>query len=204
MATLKIFEVADPDFGGSNISLRDWLDGRWAVLFSHPDDFVQCDLEYDRWLALVGEAFAQERIRPIALPRPSYGIDRGWIAQLTGAGPVSLHDRLHDRDPIDFHARRLQGAISGMRTRFAMIIDGMLRPRRTYTYGVVESPPSPFDFVRLACRLRDEQEHERHEREPCKATGRMTIADRDTVPNRMTQAARDPIEYPAIREATRT
>lgn len=79
MATLKIFEVADPNCGGSNISLREWLDGRWAVLFSHPDDFVQCDLEFDRWLGLVDEAFARARIRPLALPRASYRIDHGWI-----------------------------------------------------------------------------------------------------------------------------
>ena len=29
-------------------SLRDWLGDRWAILFSHPDDFVSYDLEMDR------------------------------------------------------------------------------------------------------------------------------------------------------------
>lgn len=46
-----------------------------------------------------------------------------------------------------------------------MIIDGTLRPQRTHTYGVVERPPSPLDFVHLACLLRDEPEHEQaHQR----------------------------------------
>lgn len=158
MATLKVFEVADPVCGGSNISLRKWLDGRWAILFSHPDDFVRCDLEFDRWLGITGEAFAEARIRPLTLPRSSYPIDRGWISQLTGGAAVSLHDRLHGRDPIDFHACWLQDAITSVRARFAMIIDETLRPRSTHTYGVAEPPPSPLDFVRLACRLREDEE----------------------------------------------
>ncbi len=166
VATLKIFAVADSDCGGSNISLRKWLDGRWAILFSHPDDFVQYDFEFDRWLGIVGEAFARACIRPLALPRGSYPIDRGWISQLTGGTPVSLHDRLDGRDPFDFRARRLQEEIAGVQKRFAMIIDGRLRPRSTHVYGVVERPPSPLDFLRHACRLRDEQAREKQAHEP--------------------------------------
>jgi hypothetical protein len=101
-------------------------------------------------------------------------IDHGWISQLSGAAPVSLHDRLHARDPIDLHACWLQDEIVGVRKRFAMIVDATLRPRSIHTYGVGEQPPSPLDFVRPACRLRDEQERQEQAREPRAMSGRVT------------------------------
>jgi hypothetical protein len=54
-----------------------------AILFSHPDDFLRCELEVDRWLHLVGDAFRQARIRPLALWRRNQPLDRGWVSQLT-------------------------------------------------------------------------------------------------------------------------
>lgn len=159
MATLNISETAADAHPDSHVPLRRWLDGRWAILLSHADDFVKCELEIDRWLGIVGDAFARARIRPLALSRQSCPIDQGWVSQLSG-GPcvVSLHERSDGRSRLDLRARQLRDEIAGTRQRFAMIIDSTLRGRTLRVYGAAEPPPSPLDLVRLACRLRDEQD----------------------------------------------
>ena len=53
--------------GIESVSLRAWLREGWAVLFSHPLDFVRCDFEMDRWLAVIQGAFSGTRVRPLAL-----------------------------------------------------------------------------------------------------------------------------------------
>src|SRR5579875_520978 len=55
--------------GGPESPLGECLDGYRGILFSHAADFVRCELELDRWLAIVVDAFKRARIRPLALSR---------------------------------------------------------------------------------------------------------------------------------------
>jgi hypothetical protein len=163
MATLRVCEATDDGAAGSSISLREWLDGRWAILFSHPEDFIRCELELDRWLDIVGNAFRQARIRPLALSRRAGAIDQGWVSQLSGDDcSVSLHERMNGQSLLDFHSCRLRACLGRIEQRFAMIIDPAPCQRRTLLYGAAEEPPSPLDLVRLACRLRSAEAHESH------------------------------------------
>ena len=156
MSTLWISEMGDDGDCRSSLSLRQWLGGHWAILFSHPDDFVHCELELDRWLAIVGDAFARARVRPIALSRRTRPIDQGWVSELGGPTRlVCLKERTLRSAALDFHARRLRAFIESVEQRFALIIDSELRARQSLLYGATERPPSPLDLVRLACRLRD-------------------------------------------------
>jgi alkyl hydroperoxide reductase subunit AhpC len=157
MATLHLSCGANGARSAHAVSLRQWLDGRWALLFSHPDDFAQCDFELDRWLQIVGAAFARARIRPLALARASRLVDRGWVSQLTGgACLVSLHEPADDAHLVDLHAHRLESAIAQTPQRFAMLIDAALRRRFTCTYAPAERPPSPLTLVRVAARVQAE------------------------------------------------
>jgi alkyl hydroperoxide reductase subunit AhpC len=137
--------------------LRSWLDGDWAILFSHPDDFVGCDLEADRWLTIVQRKFADHGVRPLALATPSRQLDCGWVAQISGnPGAVMLCDPV---ERVDLQARRLHEEVVGTQRRFVMIIDRTLYRRRTYSYvnpayGDPARLPSPLDFVGWVKSLR--------------------------------------------------
>ena len=49
------------------VGLRSWLGGRWGMLFSHPDDFVNCDFEQDRWISLARRSFDVNGVWPVAI-----------------------------------------------------------------------------------------------------------------------------------------
>ena len=160
MATLQVRELANNGSAGSSVSLRKWLDGHWAILFSHPEDFIYCELELDRWLDIVGNAFRRAHILPLALSRSTSPIDKGWVSQLSGDDrSVSLHEGMTGRALLDFHSYRLGACLERIDQRFAMIIDPSPCQRRTLLYGGAEEPASPLDLVRLACRLRSAEAH---------------------------------------------
>jgi alkyl hydroperoxide reductase subunit AhpC len=139
------------------VSLRSWLDEGWTLLFSHPDDFVRCELELDRWLEIVRGALATAGVRPLAVAKPSGRLDAGWVTQITGDERAVLIDepaeeRYHDW--LDLGARRLIEEILALTQRFVLVVDPMLCVRRTYTYGAPERLPSPLELVRWVGALR--------------------------------------------------
>ena len=64
--------------------LREWLDGDWALLFSHPADFEDEGLERDRWLEILRDEFRARGVRPVACRRAAGDADGSWAAELIG------------------------------------------------------------------------------------------------------------------------
>jgi len=78
-AALKYVSATDSPLPAA--AVRRWLHGRWALLFSHPDDFASYGFESDRWLVHVQEAFNSADIRPLALA----GLHAaGWVTEVGG------------------------------------------------------------------------------------------------------------------------
>lgn len=160
MAALKELEVATLLLASPNTvssahatecpSLRTWLRKDWAILFSHPDDFVRCELEMDRWLAVVERAFSGCRIRPLALASPVLEHHDTWVAQVTGDSRIVVLEKpsREDARAFDLGAHALHHDIESLgKRRFVMIIDDSLRPRRTFAYSGLASVPSPLEFL---------------------------------------------------------
>jgi hypothetical protein len=161
---LKTHELpAAGESAAEPLTLSAWLREDWAILFSHPGDFVRCELEMDRWLAVVQRAFAGCRIRPLALGS-SRMAEEGWVTQVSGdsrvvvlAPPLVVNDL-----PPDLRAGALHQAIEGLHgRRFVMVIDSTLAPRRTFTYGGLSDVPSPLELLGWADATRT-----RHVRNP--------------------------------------
>lgn len=134
--------------------LKRWLRGRWALLFSHPDDFAHYGFEADRWIGQVKETFHAESIAALAFGTRAGGQDAGWIA---ASGGCFIGQRTFDG--IAAHSDWCDCGASACATserRFVMILDGALQLRRTFVYSRGDLVPSPIGLASLAaaCRFR--------------------------------------------------
>lgn len=156
-----LLSTAWSDPGGERprpASLRAWLADSWALIFSHPGDFVRCELEMDRWLSVLQRTFASSRIKALQLLdtcRPA--LEDSWINEVTGdASIVHLFDvRVAQSNACDLQAYALREEIAALgRRRFVMIVDDSLRNRRTFAYSALAEVPSPLEFVGWAAAAR--------------------------------------------------
>ena len=140
-------------------SLRAWLRESWAILFSHPDDFVNYDLEMDRWLVIARRAFAERRIQPLALASQTLDREHNWVTLVSSDNrSVLLEDPAQQHfGPVDLQTSVLREAIEQSDRRFALIIDNALRIQRTFTYPGLSNLPSPLELLGWAEALRAKQ-----------------------------------------------
>lgn len=129
--------------------LREWLDGDWALLFSHPADFEDEGLERDRWLEILRDEFRARGVRPIACRRAAGDADGSWTAELIGDHRLlRLEAAAATGDSvIDLAARSLREDILGLTPRFVLIIDGSLQRRGVLKYSAGRTTVSPLDLL---------------------------------------------------------
>lgn len=169
-------EAAGAQRASGGTALRTWLADRWAILFSHPEDFAQEQLEMDRWISIVSHSFSARGIAPIALLRAGQDPEEGWLGRLAASGrhyaaALSLATRGSAAGgPADLAARALRADLARSGPRFAMIIDSNLRRRRTLSYRLPSEPPSPLELVGWAVALRKRDRAEDSPREAPQAS----------------------------------
>jgi alkyl hydroperoxide reductase subunit AhpC len=128
--------------------LREWLQGDWAMLFSHPIDFQYQGLENDRWLSILREEFCAREVRPLACTRSLSALDAGWTSDL-----VEDHTLLR-LGGTDVVARRLREDLSSLSTRFVVIVDESLQRRGVLKYSAGRNSVSPLDLLASIDMLR--------------------------------------------------
>lgn len=125
--------------------LRDWLAGRGALLFSHPEDFASYGFEADRWIVYLQEAFDRLRLRAMAI---GHDDGSGWISQLGGRFIASYE--VGDLVP------QLRGgafAKTAASEHFVTILDSSGRARRTFVYQPGGQVPSIIELAHTAAQL---------------------------------------------------
>jgi alkyl hydroperoxide reductase subunit AhpC len=139
------------------LTLRQWLGADWTILFSHPADFVRCELEMDRWLSVMQRSFAGSRVKPLRLPSEAPGAsDNSWIDEVSAdSSVVRLFAPSDHAAALDLQPYALREELSALgRRRFVMIVDAALRTRRTFTYSALAEVRSPLEFLGWACAAR--------------------------------------------------
>lgn len=123
----------------ASVLLRRWLSGRWALLFSHPEDFAHHGFEADRWLMCLRDAFENLELKAVAV---GDGDDGSWISKIGGRF-IAKNDA-DDFMPSQWSARE----------RFVTIFDGSVRARRTLLYWGGSQAPSAIELAQTAAHLR--------------------------------------------------
>lgn len=96
-------------------SLRAWLADRWAILFSHPDDFAPEELEADRWVSVLSRSFRGCGVAPVAIARSGYDPTQGWLGRLAALYHESAAVLTLDSPPgtlVDLSAGALRAHIA--------------------------------------------------------------------------------------------
>lgn len=131
-------------------TLRDWLDGHWGLIFSHPEDFQETGLEQERWLVVLAQEFRAAGLRPLSCQPRSGRADASWVSKLTGdQWFVQLEDAV-----ADLAARQLRAEINSIDSRFVLVIDERLRRRGLLPYRPGTRRLSPLDLVASVIALR--------------------------------------------------
>jgi hypothetical protein len=129
--------------------LRRWLAGRWALLFSHPDDFANYGFETDRWLVYLQSAFDSLRLRPIAI---GYDDGSGWVSQ-TGGRFIPNYE-ISELVP-QLRSCTQPKAGQSAAEHFVTILDATARARRTMLYSPSGEIPSVIELAHTAAHLRE-------------------------------------------------
>jgi hypothetical protein len=121
--------------------LHHWLDGRWSLLFSHPEDFAAHGFEADRWVSCLCDELVRLDLRVIAA---GGNYRRSWVSQVGGRFIPSYE--VEDLLPGDWQVNPHE--------HFVTILDGAARARRTIVYAAGTAVPSPIELAQTAAGLR--------------------------------------------------
>jgi len=146
--TLRLGDTA-PDFTADTtagvIRFHDWLDGSWAILFSHPADYTPvCTTELAS-VARHAPDLAKRGVKTIGLSVDDVQSHRGWVNDINDYGKVQLDIPIiadNDRHVatlygmLDQEANDPTNVINGMplTVRSVFIIDPKKRIRLIITY----------------------------------------------------------------------
>jgi alkyl hydroperoxide reductase subunit AhpC len=131
------------------VAMRDWLDGDWCLVFSHPQDFEDQGFERDRWLDILRQEFQSAGVRALACDGDAPPCERSWVSALAGdrrrVRLLSADDEA--RGLFDLPALALRETLRGLPSRFVLIVDETLTRRGLLRYSPGRGHCSPLELL---------------------------------------------------------
>lgn len=137
---LKLGDIA-PDFEQDSsegpIRFHEWLDGKWAVLFSHPADFTPvCTTELG-FTAKLKDEFDKRNVKAIALSVDSAESHTKWIGDINSTQNTLVNFPIladEDRKVSELYDLIHPNASETLTVRSLFVIDPNKKVRLTITY----------------------------------------------------------------------
>ena len=137
---LKLGDIA-PDFeqnsSEGSIKFHEWLDGKWAVLFSHPADFTPvCTTELG-FTAKLKDEFDKRNVKAIALSVDSAESHTKWIGDINSTQNTLVNFPIladEDRKVSELYDLIHPNASETLTVRSLFVIDPNKKVRLTITY----------------------------------------------------------------------
>ena len=137
---LKLGDIA-PDFEQDSsegpIRFHEWLDGKWAVLFSHPADFTPvCTTELG-FTAKLKDEFDKRNVKAIALSVDSAESHTKWIGDINTTQNTLVNFPIladEDRKVSELYDLIHPNASETLTVRSLFVIDPNKKVRLTITY----------------------------------------------------------------------
>jgi alkyl hydroperoxide reductase subunit AhpC len=131
------------------VAMRDWLDGDWCMVFSHPEDFEDQGLERDRWLDILRQEFQAEGVRALACAGDQQASDASWVSALAeDRRRVRLLNAGDEAERVfDLPALALCETLRGLPARYVLIVDDTLTRRGVLRYTPGRAHCSPLELL---------------------------------------------------------
>jgi alkyl hydroperoxide reductase subunit AhpC len=137
---LKLGDIApdfDQDSSEGPIRFHEWLDGKWAVLFSHPADFTPvCTTELG-FTAKLKDEFDKRNVKAIALSVDSAESHTKWIGDINSTQNTIVNFPIladEDRKVSELYDLIHPNASETLTVRSLFVIDPNKKVRLTITY----------------------------------------------------------------------
>lgn len=144
------------------VALREWLDGSWGAVFSHPEDFAPAPTTPPGYVTHIAELVIEARIKPIAFHGLLENQRSTWLDHAFNDDAVVLVG-CDESSVVDLAEHALASRLEALASeqRFVLIVDAAGHLRLTLQYAAEERPRSTMDILHTVAALRDRND-DRH------------------------------------------
>lgn len=114
------------------LTLHEWLQGSWALLFSDPEDFAPQQGTPHGFMARIADELRRADTKALALARDAEPA-QGWLRQATEQHAIVVL-RPDAGRIVDFTARSLTRVLEKLEPPFVLVLDELGRCRSTISY----------------------------------------------------------------------
>jgi len=140
----------------SGVRLREWLNGRWGVLYSNPEDFAPHPSTPRGFIACLSGEFEHYEVKPLTLGNHSGAAPESWLDVAMDDQSVVVVAGSREHSVIDLAERALARQLARLKDPFVMILDTWGRCRSTLSYRPrrIDRPRTLTDILNVVDGLR--------------------------------------------------